>query len=131
MTWRRNNGALVRELEFRDYDEAKDVAAFIAEHVEDYHRHPDLVITLNRLRIVIAKPAPRRHHARRGAPRRQGRRSASDASPGVAGAEDQVGLRRPLRAGRVLRQRTGRVGPRLHDRVADAPLRLDLVVARE
>jgi pterin-4a-carbinolamine dehydratase len=59
MTWRRDNGALVRELEFRDYDEAKDVAAFIAEHVEDYHRHPDLVITLNRLRIVIANL----HHA--------------------------------------------------------------------
>jgi pterin-4a-carbinolamine dehydratase len=59
VSWRRDNGALVRELEFRDYEEAKDVAAFIAEHVEDYHRHPDLVISLNRLRIVIANL----HHA--------------------------------------------------------------------
>jgi pterin-4a-carbinolamine dehydratase len=59
VSWRRENGALVRELEFRDYEEAKDVAEFIAEHVEDYHRHPDLVITLNRLRIVIANL----HHA--------------------------------------------------------------------
>ena len=59
MSWRRAGGALVRELEFRDYDEAKDVAEFIAEHVEDYHRHPELTITLNRLRIVIANL----HHA--------------------------------------------------------------------
>jgi pterin-4a-carbinolamine dehydratase len=59
VSWCRDNGALVRELEFRDYEEAKEVAAFIADHVEDYHRHPDLVITLNRLRIVIANL----HHA--------------------------------------------------------------------
>jgi pterin-4a-carbinolamine dehydratase len=59
VTWRREDGALVRELEFRDYDEAKDVAEFIAEYVEDYHRHPELVISHNRLRIVIANL----HHA--------------------------------------------------------------------
>jgi pterin-4a-carbinolamine dehydratase len=59
VSWRREPDALVRELEFRDYEEAKDVAEFIADHVEDYHRHPDLVITLNRLRIVIANL----HHA--------------------------------------------------------------------
>jgi 4a-hydroxytetrahydrobiopterin dehydratase len=59
MSWRRENGALVRELAFRDFEEAKDVAEFIAENVEDYHRHPDLEITLNRLRIVIANL----HHA--------------------------------------------------------------------
>jgi pterin-4a-carbinolamine dehydratase len=59
VSWRREREALVRELEFRDYEEAKAVAEFIAEHVEDYHRHPDLVITLNRLRIVIANL----HHA--------------------------------------------------------------------
>jgi pterin-4a-carbinolamine dehydratase len=59
VSWRRENGALVGELEFRDYDQAMEAADFIAERVEDYHRHPDLVITLNRLRIVIANL----HHA--------------------------------------------------------------------
>jgi pterin-4a-carbinolamine dehydratase len=59
VSWRRERGVLVRELEFRDYEEAKEVAEFIADHVEDYHRHPGLEITLNRLRIVIANL----HHA--------------------------------------------------------------------
>jgi pterin-4a-carbinolamine dehydratase len=57
--WREERGALVRELEFRDYDEARAFADFVAERVEDYHRHPDLAITLNRVRIVIANL----HHA--------------------------------------------------------------------
>ncbi len=57
--WRREPNALVRELEFRDYDDAKAFAEYIAEHVEDYHRHPDLAITHNRVRIVIANL----HHA--------------------------------------------------------------------
>jgi hypothetical protein len=33
VTWRRDNGARVRELEFRDYDGVKEAAEFIAEHV--------------------------------------------------------------------------------------------------
>ena len=57
--WRVVGDALVRELTFRDYDEARAVADFVADHVDDYHRHPDLVITLNRLDIVIANL----HHA--------------------------------------------------------------------
>jgi pterin-4a-carbinolamine dehydratase len=57
--WQRERGALVRELAFRVYDEAKAFADHIAEHVEDYHRHPDLAITLNRVRIEIANL----HHA--------------------------------------------------------------------
>jgi pterin-4a-carbinolamine dehydratase len=57
--WRREPDALVRELAFRDYEEAKAFADVVAEHVEDYHRHPDLVITLNHLRIVVAN----HHHA--------------------------------------------------------------------
>jgi pterin-4a-carbinolamine dehydratase len=57
--WRREGEALVRELEFRDYDEAKAFAEHIAEHVEDYHRHPVLTITDNRVRIVVANL----HHA--------------------------------------------------------------------
>jgi pterin-4a-carbinolamine dehydratase len=52
--WRREDGALVRELVFRDYDEARACADDLAEHVDDYHRHPDLAIELNTLRIVIA-----------------------------------------------------------------------------
>jgi pterin-4a-carbinolamine dehydratase len=57
--WQVQRNALVRELAFRDYEEAKAFADYIAEHVDDYHRHPDLVITLNRVRVVIANL----HHA--------------------------------------------------------------------
>jgi pterin-4a-carbinolamine dehydratase len=57
--WRLEGDTLVRELTFRDYDEAKAFADHIAEHVDDYHRHPDLVLTVNRLRIVVANL----HHA--------------------------------------------------------------------
>ena len=57
--WQVRRNALVRELAFRDYEEAKAFADYIAEHVDDYHRHPDLVITLNRVRVVIANL----HHA--------------------------------------------------------------------
>jgi pterin-4a-carbinolamine dehydratase len=57
--WRRERDALVRDLSFRDYEEAKAFADYVAEHVEDYNRHPDLAITLNRVRIVIANL----HHA--------------------------------------------------------------------
>jgi pterin-4a-carbinolamine dehydratase len=57
--WRREGDALVRDLAFRDYEEAKAFADYVAEHVEDYNRHPDLAITLNRVRIVIANL----HHA--------------------------------------------------------------------
>jgi 4a-hydroxytetrahydrobiopterin dehydratase len=57
--WRREGDALVRELEFRDYDEAKAFAEYIAEHVADYHRHPHLVITDNRVRVVVENL----HHA--------------------------------------------------------------------
>jgi pterin-4a-carbinolamine dehydratase len=57
--WRREQDALVRELVFRDYEDARAFADDIAEHADDYHRHPDLAITLNRVRIVIANL----HHA--------------------------------------------------------------------
>jgi 4a-hydroxytetrahydrobiopterin dehydratase len=57
--WRHEGGALVRELAFRDHDEAQAFADTIAERAEDYHRHPDLVIALNRVRIVIENL----HHA--------------------------------------------------------------------
>jgi pterin-4a-carbinolamine dehydratase len=57
--WQVQRNALVRELSFRDYEEAKAFADYIAEHVEDFHRHPDLAITVNRVRVVIANL----HHA--------------------------------------------------------------------
>jgi pterin-4a-carbinolamine dehydratase len=57
--WRQEGGALVRELAFRDHDQAREFADTIADRAEDYHRHPDLVITLNRVRIVIENL----HHA--------------------------------------------------------------------
>jgi pterin-4a-carbinolamine dehydratase len=57
--WRRERDALVRDIAFRDYEEAKAFADYVAEHVEDYNRHPDLAITLNRVRIVVANL----HHA--------------------------------------------------------------------
>jgi pterin-4a-carbinolamine dehydratase len=57
--WRVERDALVREFAFRDYEEAKQFADYVAEHVDDYHRHPDLAITLNRVRVKIANL----HHA--------------------------------------------------------------------
>jgi pterin-4a-carbinolamine dehydratase len=57
--WRVVGDALVRELTFRDYDQARAVADHIADRVDDHHRRPDLVIALNRLDIVIANL----HHA--------------------------------------------------------------------
>jgi pterin-4a-carbinolamine dehydratase len=57
--WRRGPNTLWRELAFRDYDEAKEFADYIAEHVDDYHRHPDVAITRNRVRVVIENL----HHA--------------------------------------------------------------------
>jgi pterin-4a-carbinolamine dehydratase len=57
--WQVRPNALVRELAFRDYEEAKAFADYVAEHVEDFHRHPDLAITVNRVRVVIANL----HHA--------------------------------------------------------------------
>jgi pterin-4a-carbinolamine dehydratase len=57
--WRRERDALVRDIAFRDYEEAKAFAEYVADHVTDYNRHPDLTITLNHVRIVIANL----HHA--------------------------------------------------------------------
>ena len=57
--WRQEGGALVRELAFRDHDQALAFADAIAERAADHHRHPDLVIALNRVRIVIENL----HHA--------------------------------------------------------------------
>jgi 4a-hydroxytetrahydrobiopterin dehydratase len=52
--WREDRGALVRDFKFRDFEEAKAFADWLAERVEDYHRHPDLVVSGNRVRVMIA-----------------------------------------------------------------------------
>src|SRR5688500_18231719 len=59
--------------------------------------------------------------------------TASDRAPLIAARlEDASGVRRALAARLVLRERRlAARGPRLEDRVADLPLRLDLVVAGE
>src|SRR3954447_14053666 len=56
---------------------------------------------------------------------------ALDRAPDVVADEQPVGVGRPLRAGRVLAEPLVAAGPRLHDRVDDPPLGLDLVVPRE
>src|SRR5262245_5024360 len=60
-----------------------------------------------------------------------GMATRSDGPPLLAVDQEIVGLRGPLRARLVLRDRPRRLRPLLHDRVADAPLGLDLVVAGE
>src|SRR5271155_1636871 len=54
-----------------------------------------------------------------------------DGAPVMVAQQQVVRFAWSLRPGFVLRQRTSSVLPGAQDRVADAPLRLDLVVARE
>src|SRR3954469_7527453 len=56
---------------------------------------------------------------------------ALDRAPDVVADEQPVRLGRPLRAGLVLADALVAAAPRLHDRVDDPPLGLDLVVSRE
>src|SRR5262249_24782144 len=57
--------------------------------------------------------------------------STSDCPPRVSGQQDALGLGGSLRARRVARRRCGDRIPCAQDRIANAPLSLDLVVARE
>ena len=57
--WLRQGDALVRDLRFRDFDEAMTVAQRIGERAVDYQRRPDMYIEAGRLRLSI----PNRHHA--------------------------------------------------------------------
>jgi pterin-4a-carbinolamine dehydratase len=52
--WHRHGNALVRELEFRDSDEAVAFANRVAEEAVDYERRPEVTVTLNRVRIAVA-----------------------------------------------------------------------------
>jgi pterin-4a-carbinolamine dehydratase len=54
--WRRAGMTLVRDLRFRDFDEAKRFADRVADGAVDYDRRPDLVITYNRVTVVVANP---------------------------------------------------------------------------
>jgi pterin-4a-carbinolamine dehydratase len=52
--WHRHGNTLVRELEFRDSDEAVAFANRVAEEAVDYSRRPELTVTLNRVRVAVA-----------------------------------------------------------------------------
>jgi pterin-4a-carbinolamine dehydratase len=57
-SWQTHGGALVREFEFRDSDEAKAFAELVADQAVDYHRRPELTLSSNLVRIAI----PNLHH---------------------------------------------------------------------
>ena len=58
--WRRVGHSLVRELSFRDFEEAFAFATRVAHEAVDYLRRPDIcVFGFNRVRLSVANP----HHA--------------------------------------------------------------------
>jgi 4a-hydroxytetrahydrobiopterin dehydratase len=57
--WRREGEALVRELTFKDFDQALGFLERVAVAAVDYQRRPDMCISSNRLRLSIVNP----HHA--------------------------------------------------------------------
>jgi 4a-hydroxytetrahydrobiopterin dehydratase len=58
--WRRVGRSLVRELSFRDFDEALGFVQRVANEAVDYMRRPDICIFgFNRVRLTVANP----HHA--------------------------------------------------------------------
>ena len=57
--WRPRGQALVRELSFRDFDEALRFADVLGAKAVDYLRRPDMLIRSNRLRLSVEN----RHHA--------------------------------------------------------------------
>ncbi len=58
--WRLRDGALVRELLMRDFDEALRLLERVASSAIDYGRRPDICISeFNHLRLSISNP----HHA--------------------------------------------------------------------
>jgi pterin-4a-carbinolamine dehydratase len=58
--WRRVGQSLVRELSFRDFDEARSFVDRVAEAAEDHFRRPDMcLLDFNRVRLTITNP----HHA--------------------------------------------------------------------
>ena len=58
--WRRSGESLVRELSFRDFDEAIAFVERVAASAEDHLRRPDIcILDFNRVRLTITNP----HHA--------------------------------------------------------------------
>jgi 4a-hydroxytetrahydrobiopterin dehydratase len=55
--WRRAHDALVRDLVFRDFDEALAFIERVAAAAEDHLRRPDMcILEFNRVRLTIANP---------------------------------------------------------------------------
>jgi pterin-4a-carbinolamine dehydratase len=57
--WRPEGQALIRDLSFRDFDEALRFADELGAKAVDYFRRPDMLIRSNRLRLSVEN----RHHA--------------------------------------------------------------------
>jgi 4a-hydroxytetrahydrobiopterin dehydratase len=58
--WRREGDTLVREMRFRDFDDALHFVERIAQRAVDHFRRPDMCISdFNHVRLVIVN----RHHA--------------------------------------------------------------------
>jgi 4a-hydroxytetrahydrobiopterin dehydratase len=58
--WRRVGQTLVREVEFRDFDQAMAFIERVAKEAEDHFRRPDMcILEFNHVRLIIAN----RHHA--------------------------------------------------------------------
>jgi 4a-hydroxytetrahydrobiopterin dehydratase len=58
--WRRAGDSLVRELSFRDFDEAMAFVDRVAACAEDHLRRPDMcILDFNRVRLTISNP----HHS--------------------------------------------------------------------
>jgi pterin-4a-carbinolamine dehydratase len=58
--WRQENGVLLRELHFRDFDAAFRFVGIVGRGCVDYQRRPDMAISeFNHVRLSIANP----HHA--------------------------------------------------------------------
>ena len=55
--WRRSGQALIRELEFRDFDQAMIFVEQVAKAAEDHLRRPDIcILDFNRVRLRVANP---------------------------------------------------------------------------
>jgi pterin-4a-carbinolamine dehydratase len=58
--WKQRGEALVRELRFRDFDEAMGFLERVADEAVDYGRRPDMcILASNHVRLSVANP----HHA--------------------------------------------------------------------
>jgi 4a-hydroxytetrahydrobiopterin dehydratase len=55
--WRRSGQALIREVAFRDFDEAMTFVERVAKDAEDHLRRPDMcILDFNRVRLTVSSP---------------------------------------------------------------------------